>query len=377
MKPRRGGAQRLGFDPELERRRITIRTRGRRLTLTDPDRVLFPDDGTTKRDLFAHYRAVATAMLPYARGRPLAVRRFPLGIQRRGFWQRTLQDPPPPGLDTVRLQDARGRQGEHLLVTERTGLLFLAQLNALEVHGASHPVQHPTRPDRLVFQLQPSGRANFDTVRGAALHLRELLEDLDLPPYVMTDGEDALHVWVPMDTEADYRAARPFAREVAQALARRHPDTCTADLRADPGDRVTVDASRNSPTAVTLLPYSPRARRGAPVAMPITWERLLDRRWRPKHATLHNAASVLVRSGDPWRGLLRRTGSLVHAQQRLQELQLGQSPRRTSAAKAFVGGGPRRRRRLRTAPRRRSQTRAAGAPVGRSGAGRAARRLRP
>jgi bifunctional non-homologous end joining protein LigD len=174
-------------------------------------------------------------------------------------------------------------------------------------------------PDRMVFDLDPSIE-DFEQVREATRWLRELLDELGLAGFVMTSGSRGLHTWVRLDRKADVEEAHAFAGDVARVLVERHPDILTTEFsKADRGDRIYVDVARNAPGQHAVAPYSLRARDGAPVATPITWDELNDPKLTPQRWDIR---SVLERIGaDPWSGMhAKKAKSLTAARKKLDKL---------------------------------------------------------
>jgi bifunctional non-homologous end joining protein LigD len=267
--------------------------------LSSPDRILYPDDGITKRALAEYYVAVAPRLLPQLAGRPLSlVRATAAG---RPFYQKHHRGPPPPGLSTACIPVGSGRS-DYLVCEDVTGLLSLAQLGAVELHtwGASLP--EPLRADRLTFDLDPDPELDWRTVADAALWLRDLLAELGLASFCKTSGGRGLHVVTPLaGRRPDWDSARAWSRGVAEFLAADRPDRFTARRGEEQRrGRVFVDYLRNAVGATAVAAWSPRLRAGAPVSMPLPWRDVGgDVDLRGPHFALQDlAAAELPR--DPW-----------------------------------------------------------------------------
>ena len=283
---------------------------GRQVTITHPDRVLFPDDGITKGDLADYHRAVADALVPHLRDRPLMLQRFPEGIGAGGFYQKEAGRGVPGWIRTVEV-DKEGGVVNHPVVDDVDALLALTNLSVVSFHRWPSRADRLTQPDVLVIDLDPS-TDDFDDVRRAAGWTRALLDELDLASYLQTTGSRGLHVVVPLDRSADTGAVDAFAADVARVLATRHPEALTAEFsKAARRGRLYLDTARNGWAQTAIAPYSVRPRPGAPVATPVTWDELADGALRPDGWTLRTVPDRLATSGDPWAGMGRRARALL------------------------------------------------------------------
>lgn len=243
--------------------------------LSSPDKVLWPEVGLTKRDLWDHLHAVADRLLPRLRDRPLSVRRFPRGVAATGFFQKDLPDHAP---DTIRRwrqwAGSSGREVAYALVDDVDGLAWFAQQNTVELHPAIVTVDAPDRPDHLVVDLDPGDRDL--PVGRAARWVREVLLELGLDPRVTTTGGRGVHVLVPVEP-VEGRLLRPLTLAIARMVADRHPDDLTVEMRvAGRGGRMLLDWSRSTPGATLIAPWSPRAHPLATVATPLGWDEVDD-----------------------------------------------------------------------------------------------------
>jgi bifunctional non-homologous end joining protein LigD len=294
-----------------------VRIGGRRIALSSQDKPLFRTSGHTKGDLVAHYRRVAGAILPHLRDRPLTLQIFPGGIEEKGFFQKEIAEHYPDWIARARLAVGEGGESrEQILCQDEATLVYLANQNAITLHTWLSRYDRPHHPDRLTFDLDPSG-VGFDAVRRAARELREVLAGLGLEPFVMTTGSRGLHVVAPLDRTAPYEASRALAREIAEALAAEEPERYTVAMRkATRGERVFIDYVRNAYGQTAVAPYAVRARPGAPVATPLAWEELEDEALGPQSYTIDNLAERLEARGDPWREIDARAASLEAAAER-------------------------------------------------------------
>lgn len=295
-----------------------LRAGGREIVLHRPDKVLFPEDGFTKRDLAGYYREVARRMVPQLRGRPLMLLRYPDGIGREAVVQKHVPKHFP---DWIRRAELPKQDGTvvHAVCDDTATLLYLADQACVTPHRWLSRADAPDRPDRLVFDLDPSGGSGFEDVRWAARRVCALLEgELRLPVLLMTSGSRGLHVVVPLDRRSGFDAARSFAVSVAGLLARRHPDRLTDEHRKDArGSRVYLDVQRNAYAQTAVAPYAVRALPGGPVAMPLAREELDDPALTARRWTIATAGERARK--DPWSDAPRRGRSLGPARRRLAE----------------------------------------------------------
>ncbi|MFJ8952792.1 non-homologous end-joining DNA ligase [Streptomyces sp. NPDC102381] len=281
-----------------------------------PDKVLLPE-GITKKDLAEYYRAVAPFMLPHLRDRPLMLERHPDGLDGPRFMQKDTPDHYPDWIHRTEVPKEGGTV-THTVCDDTATLIFLVDQAALTLHRWLSRADDIDHPDRLVFDLDPSGDGDdFETVREAARQLHALLDELGLPSAPMTTGSRGVHVVVPLDRSQDFDEVRDFARQVADALAAEHPDALTtAPRKKDRGDRLFLDVLRNGYAQTAVAPYSVRAKPGAPVATPLTWRQLGAPAVDARHWTVENA--VEQARTDPWEGLLGRGRSLGPAWSKLR-----------------------------------------------------------
>jgi bifunctional non-homologous end joining protein LigD len=280
--------------------------------ITHPARVLYPDDALSKLDIARYHEAVAEWTLREVAGRPVSVVRCPDGIAsgepRRCFFQKHLPYDLPPGLHGARLDE----HAPYLYVKDARGLVALTQVGVLEIHAWGSTVAHPDEPDRLVLDLDPGPGVPWDRVKDTAAALRTRLADLDLASFLKTTGGKGLHVVVPLTRgRQSWDDVKAFARGLALELVHAAPDMFTASAsKAGRSGKIYLDYLRNSRGATSIAAYSPRARPGAPVAVPLRWDELSALTTPQKYSveTLHRRLASLKR--DPWAELARTRQSL-------------------------------------------------------------------
>jgi len=311
-----------------KRRAVTVGN----VALTHPERELWP--GITKRDLADYWNAVADHALPGLARRPLAVVRCPEGIGGERFFQKHGHGTLPSAI----------RQGEadrqpYLVIDDADGLIAMAQISAIELHPWGSTEADPLHPDRIVFDLDPGDDVAFAEVVKAAVDVRHRLQRLGLTSFCRTTGGKGLHVVVPLEPVAHWDTVKPFCRAFAETLSQEQPDRFLSTVRkADRQGRILIDWLRNGLGATAIASYSPRARDGATIATPVSWNDV-SQKLAPGKFTLRSVPERLARlRTDPWEGF----SSL---QQRLPDLAdkpSAAAPRRSSAI--VTAAKPKRRR---------------------------------
>ncbi len=287
--------------------------------ITHPEKVLFPDDGITKGELAAYYEAIAPVMLPHIRSRPVTMERFPAGIGKKGFLQKDVSKGFPPWLERVEVPKKDGVV-HHPIVTDTRSLLWLANQNSITPHVWTSRAPDVYHPDICVFDLDPSVD-DMKALVAAATGLRDLLEEIGLPSWVKTSGSKGFHIVVPLDGKADIGQVEAFAHAVGTLFVARNPKTLTQEFhKVDRGRRILVDTGRNGYSATHAAAYAVRAKPGAPVSAPCTWEEVERGTAGPRTFTLRNMPDRIAAVGDLWADMRRRKRSLRGATARLRRL---------------------------------------------------------
>jgi bifunctional non-homologous end joining protein LigD len=286
-----------------------VRIEGHAIELKNLDKPLFPESGLTKGGLVDYYRRIAATALPHYRDRPLSMQRFPDGIGDDGFFQKDRPDHYPEWIASVSLKKQGGRI-EHVIVNDAATLVYLANQACITLHLALARADKPHHPDRLVLDLDPSDD-DFAKVQRTAKRLKDLLDELELESFVQTTGSRGLHIVVPLDRSADFDRVRRYAKRLAETLAGRYPDEVTTEQRKNKrGKAVFVDYLRNAYGQTAVAPYSVRAIENAPVATPLRWGEVGDKRLRPQKYTIGNLFRRLGQIDDPWAGIDRHRQSI-------------------------------------------------------------------
>jgi bifunctional non-homologous end joining protein LigD len=302
------------------------------LEVSNPDKVLFPDDGITKGDVVDYYRRIADVMVPNLRDRPLALHRFPEGIARGGFFQKDAPDYFPDWIERVTLERERGGTVDHVVYNDAASLVYLADQAVLVLHRLLVVAEAPRTPVELILDLDPAGD-DPATVVLAARHLREVLDEFGLTAFVKSTGSKGLHAHVPLDGSDDFDTVRAVAHALASELAVRDPEHLTVEQRkANRKGRLFVDWLRNSYGQHAVAPFSLRALPGAPVAVPLEWAEATARDFDPRRYTLTNVFRRIARKRDPWANLRRTRQSLSRVASRRPSAADDERPRSVSAS---------------------------------------------
>ena len=289
-----------------------------RFELSKPDKLLFPDARVTKKGYLDYLDAVSPAMLPLLRDRPINLQRMPDGVGGKSFFSQAVPEYFPDWIKRVTVPKRKGTV-THAVITSRDSLLYLAQAAVITPHAWLSRADSLHKPDRIVWDLDPSEGGRFADVRAGARELGELLRGLGLEPFAMVTGSRGIHVVVPIRRGPQHADTREFARAVSAVLAERHPRTLTTEFFKEKREsRIFLDTARNTYAQTTVPAWSPRGKPKAPVAMPLRWEELSDRGLKPDRWTIRTAPRRLAAEGDPWerfRGSARPLGPAQRAVQ--------------------------------------------------------------
>jgi len=278
--------------------------------ITHPEKILFPADGITKGELASYYEAIAPVMLPHLRRRPITMERFHRGIGAPGFFQKDVVKGFPEWLKRVEVPK-HGGTVHHPIANDLRSLLWLANQNSITIHVWPSRTPNLYNPDICIFDLDPSDEDDLDTLRAAALKVRELLSELGLPSWIKTSGSKGFHIAVPLNGKSEFGEVARFAHTVGRVLVSRDRDHLTQEFhKVDRGGRILVDTGRNGYSATYAATYTVRARPGAPVSAPCTWEELERGEVGPKTFTLRTMAQRVAVAGDLWADMLKKKQSL-------------------------------------------------------------------
>jgi bifunctional non-homologous end joining protein LigD len=287
--------------------------------ITHPEKVMFPADGITKGDLAAYYEAVAGVMLPHLRGRPLTMERYPAGIGKKGFWQKDVSKGFPDWLERVKVPKKDGFL-HHPIITDERSLMWVTNQNTITQHVWISRVPELYYPDICVFDLDPSSD-DVQAVQSAALGLRDLLDELGLPSWVKTSGSKGFHIVVPLDGKSEMSDVEQFANTVGRVFVSLAPDHLTQEFnKVDRKGRIYIDTGRNGYSATFAAAYTVRAKNGAPVSAPCTWEEIEKGTVAPGTFNLRNTPARIKKVGDLWADMLKRRRSLSRPAAKLKRM---------------------------------------------------------
>jgi len=286
----------------------------RRVRVTHPERNLFPGDGVTKGDLAHYYVAVADAIVPHLRDRPFTLKRYPHGIREQAYFHKQAPKGKPDWLPTRRFRtwprEGESRLVDFTLVNEPAALVWMVQMNCIDMNAWYSRVDKPDRPDYVVFDLDPPETRNGFAQAIKVAHLvREALERLELRSYVKTSGADGIHVLVPITRRSTYPDTYELAERVSRGLEAENPGLVTTEWLKKKRRGVLVDHRQNGHGKTIASAYSVRPKPGAPVSTPLRWEELHDK-VRPRDFGMREALERIEREGDLFEPVLRGGQSL-------------------------------------------------------------------
>ena len=247
------------------------------ITITHPERLIFPDSTVTKGDLAAFYDTMAPVILPFAANRPISLVRCPQGRGKHCFFQKHDAGSFGDHVKQVAIREKDGSTEAYLYVDDADGLVQCVQMGTIEFHGWGSSIADVEKPDRLVFDLDPDEGLDFADVKKAAVDLKDHLAEIGLVSFAMLSGGKGVHVVVPLTPSAEWSVVKDFADRFSRALAQAEPDRFVATMsKAKRKGKIFIDWLRNQRGATAVMPYTARARSKAPVAVPVTWAELVD-----------------------------------------------------------------------------------------------------
>ena len=268
------------------------------IEISSPERIIYPELGLTKLDLADYYAAVEPLVMIDAAKRPMTVIRYPQGTVAKGFFQKHDSGTFGPDVKHIPIKEKDGSVEDYLYFDDIKGLLACVQMGAIEFHGWGSKIAKVEYPDRLVFDLDPDVGLDFDKVKQAAVRLKALLGDLGLKTFPLLTGGKGVHVVVPLDASKDWPTVKSFAERFSRAIAEAEPKTFTANIRkVERKGRIFLDWLRNQRGATAVMPYSARAREGAPVSAPVAWDEL-DQYDSGHHFSIRDADELLERASS-------------------------------------------------------------------------------
>jgi bifunctional non-homologous end joining protein LigD len=272
--------ERLPETPVLElpvsgaRKRVQVTVEGRRLNLSNLDKVLYPRAGFTKGQLIDWYARMAEVLLPHLRGRPLTMKRYPNGVEAGHFYEKRCPGHRPDWVQTAKVWSERHEEEiDYCLVEDLPTLVWAANLADIELHTSLSLAAEIERPTALVFDLDPGAPADLLDCAQVAIWLQGMFEQLGLRAYPKTSGSKGMQIYVPLNTDVTYEETKPFARAVAETLESKFPERVVSRMtKSQRGGRVLIDWSQNDRHKTTVNVYSLRAKERPTVSTPLEWE---------------------------------------------------------------------------------------------------------
>jgi bifunctional non-homologous end joining protein LigD len=301
---------------------LELEAGGRRVRVTHPERVLFPGDGVTKGDLAEYYAAIGEAIVPHLRDRPFTLKRYPDGIRGQPYFHKQAPKGRPPWIPTRRFRtwprEGESRLVDFTLVNEPAALVWMVQMNCIDMNAWYSRVDKPDRPDFVLFDLDPpDSRDGFvEAIRVAHL-IRRALEELELRSYVKTSGADGIHVLLPIARRATFPQTYEFAELLSKQLEAEHPGLVTTEWLKKKRHGVLVDHRQNGHGKTIASVYSVRPKPGAPVSTPLRWEELSER-IRPRDFGRKEALDRVAKHGDLFEPVLQGGQAMAPALRRLR-----------------------------------------------------------
>jgi bifunctional non-homologous end joining protein LigD len=294
----------------------SVRVGRRTIKISNRDKVFWPDAGYTKGDLIDYYQAVAPVMVPHVRERMMTLERFPDGIENERFFSKSIPAYFPDWIARKKVPKSKGTV-THVVCNDAATLVYLANQAVITPHMSLSRVSNIAVPDQLIIDLDPP-EDGFEVARKAAFSLKQILEEIGLNPFAKVTGSKGVHVMAPITPRLKFDEVRDMALRIAEALNERHPRELTLEIKkAERAGRTLVDFMRNAYGQTAVAPYGVRARPGAPVAVPLEWDELADKRIGPRSWSIKDVPKRIEDVGDPWKGWRRKQRSLAAAMKKL------------------------------------------------------------
>jgi DNA ligase D len=276
------------------------------VTVSSPSKVFFSERGETKRDLVEHYLRVGEPLMRAMGGRPVLMQRFPNGAEGPSFFQKRVPKDPPEWLQSTVVSTPNGTTSDALIAADLAHVVWAVNLGCIGFHVWPDLAADPEHADELRLDLDPQPGTDFTHIRAAAAVVHELLDDLGITGHPKTTGNRGLHVYVRLEPRWDSYEVRSAAVAVARELERRRPDLLTAAWwKEERGERIFLDFNQNAPHKTVFGAWSVRARPGAQVSTPVTWDEIDD--IHPDDFTIATMADRLAAAGDPWKDAPRQS----------------------------------------------------------------------
>lgn len=270
------------------------------VTITHPDKIMYPEAGITKGEVAEYYHYIAKHMLPLIKNRPLSLKHFPSGVAQDGFFHKHASQHYPKYIQRFAIPTAHHGVIDMIGVTSAAGLVYIAGQNTIEIHMSLARINNLRNPDQIIIDFDPSDD-DFEKVRTLVLATKEILDAHGLDSFVKTTGSRGLHVHIPLKPKNDFATIKDTAKQLAAHIVSEYPKLATIEHRKNKrGKKVFIDYLRNDYSATAIAPYSLRANKWAGIATPISWAEVEDKSLQPYTYNLQNIRQRLESTDDPW-----------------------------------------------------------------------------
>lgn len=283
----------------MNKQKISIAVENHTIELSNLDKVLFPQSGITKGQIVAYYQKVAPFFLAQAGAHLMVMQRFPDGINSQGFYQKQISDYFPAWVKRKKIMLKTNEAQSLVVLDSKAALVYLANQAVLVFHSWLSSQNNIHKPDKIVFDVDPSKKNSLSQIRFAVRKLKKILENHGLKPFVMTTGSRSYHIVTPIVPDCSFKQVNAFAKQICKELVSNYPDRFTVEMsKSKRNGRIFLDYLRNSFGQTSVACYSLRALEGAPVATPLDWDEFA--KTKPQQYTIKNIFKRLARKKDPW-----------------------------------------------------------------------------
>jgi len=290
----------------------TIKIDGHGIELSNEDKILFPKSKLTKGNLINYYKKIASHLIPYITNHPIAMHRFPDGIDKDGFYQKEIGTYFPKWIKRKAIKRRSNEKVVSYVICDNVAtLVYLANQGTITVHSWLSTTNKLNYPDRMIFDLDPSNNRSWPQLKKTAKKIKKKLEAHGLVPFIMTTGSKGLHVVTPLKQTSNFTRVRIFAKHIAEELVAENHKHLTLEIRKEKrGSKIFIDTLRNQWAQLSVAPYSIRAKEKAPIATPINWTELSNSKLSPQRYNIDNIFRRLSRKEDPWKNFYKKAKTL-------------------------------------------------------------------
>lgn len=287
----------------------SIKINNRTIALSNLDKIWFPRSKITKGNIIEYYALMAKYQMPIIKNHLLTMQRYPDGIKGEAFYQKNANEYFPSWIKTEAVTKSEGGKVNYVIATNEATIVYLVNQATLTPHYWLSKYTNLHVPDRIILDLDPSVK-NFARIKAAALLLKDICDDFDLPCYVMTTGSRGMHIYIPLKPIHTFDEVSVVASYLAKQMMRENPEEFTLEVRKEKrGTNIFIDTLRNRYNATAVVPYSVRAYENAPVAMPLWWDEL-DKKLTAQTFTITDAYDHIKQAGNPWKTMSKNAVSL-------------------------------------------------------------------